>query len=277
MTVLWQSSWFWLMICTLLLILVGCTLFNGRSLNPRTDNSNLITLTNTPFPTFIPHDIDQIPFPAPFTFNTDYAESYERSNPPPPEIMVDNPTCYSLSSGEFSCLGQIWNNSDNNLGDTQLKLEFFDEIGQKIGEQTTTSEQRLIESGFSAPYRTIVNADLANQMDAETRILSSVINELPPAANIRTLSIADARGDISDAGRYNLTLTIQNNSGFDAQDIRLFTTLDGEEWGIIGYNIHEVENILLNGEQQLLEVEVIPHAIPRRIEHILHVEALISE
>ena len=230
-----------------------------------------------PFPTFIPPDTGLIAL-SPLTLASYASPLEQRSNPPPDTgIRVDNPTCYSLPDGELSCLGQIWNDTDEVLGDTQLQFEFYDEIGQKIGEQETTPEQRLTQPGFSAAYRTILNADLASQMDIETQVLPSVVNSFPPASNMRELSISTARGRILDTGRYHLTVTIQNDSGFDAQDIRLFTTLDGVEWGIVGYNVHQVENILLNGHQQSVEVEVIPHAMPRRIEHILHVEAMISD
>lgn len=274
MVALWQSSWFWLMICTLLLILAGCVVFNGHnSYTRQADNSHLMSLANTPLPTLLPPDIIQTPFLpgliAPLQINQ------RNTSPSGRDIIVDIPTCYSLSSGEFSCLGQIWNNSAENMGDTQIQLAFFDSIGHKIGEQTATSEQRITESGSFAPYRAIISANLANNIDSEAYILSSIVNSFPVDSNLRTLRIIDSRGYV-EAGRYHLTVTIQNDSGFVAREIRLFTTLRGDKLENIGYNIHEVENILNNGEQQLLQVEIIPHAIPQRIEHSLHIEALIS-
>lgn len=268
MTVLWQSSWFWLMICTLLLILAGCALFNGYNDTRQTDNIPLINLTNTPFSPLLSADIMQTPF-YPLGILT-----LRNNQQAPPDIVVDTPNCYTLSSRELSCLGQIWNNSTEVIGDTEIHLAFFDSIGHKIGEQTATSEQRITPPGSFAPYRAILNADLASKIDDNTDISHSVVSF--PAINIHMLNIVDSRGSIT-AGRYNLTVTIQNNLGFDAQEIRLFTTLSGEQQEIIGYQVYEVGNILKNGEQQLIQVEVIPHAIPQRINHFLHVEALISE
>lgn len=270
MTVLWQSSWFWLMICTLLLILAGCALFNGYNNTRQTDNIPLINLTNTPFSPLLSTSVIQTPFYPPSTTLRNNQQA-----PPSEDILVDTPDCYSLSSGELSCLGQIWNTSTEEIGDTEIHLSFFDSIGHKIGEQTATSEQRITPPGSFAPYRAILNADLASKIDNNTHISHSVVS-FPAIYNIHTLDIVDSRGSIT-AGRYNLTVTIQNDSGFDAQEIRLFTTLSGDKQEIIGYQVYEVGNILENGEQQLIQVEVIPHAIPQSINHFLHVEALISE
>lgn len=275
MAVIWQSSAFWLMICTVLLVLIGCTVLRNRFHAPQVIQSYDVTIIPSLTSTSLPPDtIQLIETATPFDFVTN--NIFQRSTSPPPDsnIVIGSPNCYELAGGNYDCLGKIWNFTEGTIGDTSIEIEIFDGAGARVASQQTASEQRLTESGGFATYRAIINSENLDSPATSTVISASLMDSLDPSPAIQNLSITESAGHITLSGLYHLSLTIRNDSSFEAQDIRIFTTLDNTEWGIVGYDVNEVVFSLQNGENQEIELNVIPFALPPQIEHVIHVEAV---
>lgn len=278
MALVWQSSWFWLMIFTVLLILVGCTVLTQRAPSRQSaTNFNSNTVGVFP-PTFIPPNILHNPTGT-LTYHPTPELVTQRSNASPPDdnLVIDSPTCYSTAGGGYSCLGQIWNYSDTAIGDTEVQISVYDSTGEKIGEETAAIEQRLVPNNAAAPYRILINAENVILHQDNLAMRPSLMQMFPPRQNIRQLDVSRSRGHITDSGRYRLSVTIGNNTGAIAHNIRLITTLDSLGWGIVGYHVYEVEESINDGGEQLINLEIIPQALPDTIQHNVHAEGLVAE
>ncbi|MGB7342344.1 MAG: hypothetical protein WBC91_25835, partial [Phototrophicaceae bacterium] len=276
MALVWQSSGFWFMLCTVLLLLVGCTVIKHRmtpSLVVTSDNlmpTPMIHSTFFPPPEFtIPLDIT--------AFETRQAPFHISPHLPPdpaaalhPNIKIDDPTCYALANGGHSCIGKVWNYGNSAIGDTSIALPLSTDTPSE--QRTITLEQRLIPEQSFAPYRLILDTD-THVVNNNLLFSPEIIQSLHPMAAMRTLPTSATDAGII-AGRYHLSVTVTNDTGFIAENIRLFTTLDTTEWGIVGYIVHEVENNLENGAMQVIDVEIIPLALPQaqHIMPVLHAE-----
>ncbi|MGJ3239331.1 MAG: hypothetical protein ACFE0Q_11545 [Anaerolineae bacterium] len=292
MAIIWQSTGFWLMVCAVLLIMIaGCTMVSQRlaTVSPSSTPHHSVnpTMHVATFRPVEPLYIDTLTarFQHNNTFDERSAAPPLRDDPnpnfstlsvtigtEPVSFRVDTPQCYSLANGNYSCLGLFWNDDTSTLGDTRLQLRFLDAEGTLLGQTSATLAQRLIPAGSSAPYHMQIAPALADAITAG-RMHATISFTGPPAPELSRLAVSDARGALTDSGRYRLTVSIRNESGQAVRDIRLFATLDGIEWGIVGYSIQNVAGTLAAGEQRLFQFEMIPQALPERIEHTLYVEA----
>jgi|GEM_PF-5825241 len=275
MAVIWQSSAFWLMICTVLLVLVGCTVLRNRFPESPELLPHDLTITPDFVTTNLPPDTTLFMETAtPFDFTSD--NIFLRSTSPPPDSYsgVDNPVCYELAGGNFDCLGRIWNLTEAITGDLAVEVSLFDDTGTKLASRMPAAAQRITPPGQFATYRTIIDEENLQELSDNVVIAATLINNFPPSPDIQQLTVTDSSGALTASGVYHLSVTIRNDSGFIAEDIRIFTTLDNEEWGIVGYDVYEVAFSLQNGESQDVELNVIPLALPDHIQHILHVEAM---
>lgn len=272
MAIIWQSSWFWVMLSAVLLIILGSVVFKMRTPQIQTESNYFAIPTLTMFSTYIPPDISQT-LQTPYQLNIDQLDS--RMRLPYDNIIVSTPSCYDLASGEYDCIGQISNNSSTSIGDISINMSFFDESGAKIAQKDLILEQRFIPSGTSAPYRALIHPQNDEVITDSTRIERSINRIFPPSPNIRALNVINARSSVAENGRYNVALSIENNSGYIAQNIRLFTTLENTEWGIVGYDIHEVEQDMESGTIRHIAIEIIPHIIAEESEARFHAEATI--
>ncbi len=268
MAIIWQSSWFWVMLSAVLLIMLGSVVLKMRTPKIQTETnfvaiptSPMLSTDVQPFQNSYPLNLDQV--------NTRIHELYDN-------IVISIPSCYDLASGEYSCIGQVNNNGISDIGDTSINISFFDDSGSKIAQDNVTIEQRLIQSGSSAPYRALFYPPDNEDSTDITHIERSVNRILPPSPNIRALNVLNTNASFTNDGRYNITVSIENNSGYLAQNIRLFTTLENTEWGIVGYDIHEVEQDMQNGTIRDIAIEIIPHIIAEEIEASFHAEAVIG-
>lgn len=267
MAIIWQSSWFWVMLSAVLLLMLGSVI-----LHLRTHQLHIDTQSSTPNLSFTPVPANRLTlYDNPLHFPSLFDSINDDS--PPNNIEISRPHCYNLPDGTYSCLGEIVNTNTMPIGDTSLEMVFYDDDGLKLGQAETTIEQRLIIGGESAPYRSVFRP-LTDQAPNHNLSITGISQSFPPSPDIRALSILDTYGAIV-AGRYNVTLTIENDSGYIAQDIRLFTTLENTEWGIVGYDVHEVEDALESGAQHFVQLEIVPHVIPLVIEPSFHAEGTI--
>lgn len=327
MAIIWQSSWFWLALCSLLFIILGYTVLTPSPTTSYASENHTIILASTDFPTLIP--TDRAPIPSPIDFPIFVRQPDRRSPNTPPQnqdILIDSPQCYGITQESYSCIGQIWNTGETVIGDTTLQIEIQEQDEDKSYTQTFAIEQRIIASGEAAPYRILLNNqaidrhwdayindsdDVDNdnenfsenetseytitqidnrnhQQDEETiassfldlatsNLFLSLANTLPPSPNMRELSIVSSAGSISASGSYTLVVTIANDTEDIVEDLRVVTMLSGDEWGMVGYNVYEVGDILTIGQRRTIELSIIPHALPDIIHHNLHVEANIKQ
>ncbi|GAB5493851.1 MAG: hypothetical protein Phog2KO_40660 [Phototrophicaceae bacterium] len=273
MAIIWQSSWFWVMLSAVLLLMLGSIVIKLNTPQIQTESTQ-ITYETVAIPSYYvsPDILDPYTLPLQLTIDQDNRRTPSFYS----DIAISRPDCYDLANGEYTCLGQIQNNSDNLLGDTSINLQFYDEFGAKLAQETIAIEQRLIPSQSSAPYRVTVNPIDSQTLDNASTI-ATINRTLPPTQNLRSLSVASDYETFIQNGRYHITLSIENNSGYLANNIRLFTTLTNTEWGIVGYDVHEVEQIVENGANQVIQLNIIPFVIASDIEVIFHAEADIQQ
>lgn len=267
MAIIWQSSWFWVMLSAVLLIVLGSVVFKINTPQILTETNHTAIPTPTMFSSYISPNIWQ-PLHSPNQLDDRLLLLYDN-------IVVSTPNCYDLASGEYDCIGQVSNNSSISIGDISINMSFFDESGAKIAQKDLILEQRLIPSGTSAPYRALIYPPNDEAITNTTRIERSINRIFPPSPNIRTLNVINARSSVAENGRYNVALSIENNSGYNAQNIRLFTTLENTEWGIVGYDVYEVEQDMQSGAIHQIAIEIIPHVQTEEIEASFHAEAII--
>lgn len=272
MAIIWQSSWFWVMLSAILLIMLGSVVLKMRTPQMQTETNYVAVPSATVFSTYMPPDIIQ-PFQNPYQLSLDQLDI--RTQMIYDNIVISIPSCYDLASGEYSCIGQVSNNGNSDIGDTSINLSFFDDSGRKITHNNVTIDQRLIRSGTSASYRALFYPTDDTDFTEVTHVERSIDRVFAPSPNIRALNVINTDASFTENGRYNVTVSIENNSGHLAQNIRLFTTLENTEWGIVGYDVHEVEQDMQNGVIRNIAIEIIPHMLAEDIEASFHAEAII--
>jgi hypothetical protein len=190
-------------------------------------------------------------------------------SPPTDEDYYSSiPNCIASPNGGYSCLGRVWNNSNQASGSILLSINLRDKQSQEISNQSISIEQWIIPSQAFAPYRAMI----APQESIFQEIEAKIEHILPADSLVRSLKVVDSRGQVSSAGRYRLTTTILNDLEETVEHIRLFASLVDDEQQIVAYRIYEVGENLAGGNRRVIELEIIPQTMPDNIHHELHVE-----
>lgn len=271
-----QPVWLLLFLCSILLILVGCTVVPTPTQRASSTVPPSMTFAIVPFSTETPQLTNTRPIMT-MTVNIMSEQISHRytSTAPPPESSVEaeEPTCFGRANGGYTCLGRVWNRSENTIGDVLIKVELFDNSNNILAEQNINLEQRIIPSHTFAPYRILF--DSLNSEKA--RIHPTIIQLSPTEPTLATLNIVDARGQVLDSGRYRLTATIKNDLLEAINDIRIFVTLMNPERQVVAYRIYEVEGSLQADERRAIDFEIIPEIVDNNLSHVLHVEGRVGE
>jgi hypothetical protein len=259
-----QSGWFWLLVGSILLLLAGCTLLPKKAvIDAPTSTHPIFTMTVVPFSTeslqlnYLEPSLNLTLTPSPSRIQRQVSPASDD------DYYVESPNCFPSPGGGYSCLARVWNNSSTDSGSILLKLSLPNQEFQSF-----SIEQRLIPSQSFAPYRAIIPAIAVSSSEFEAKIEAVV----PADSRYRNLNVVDSRGQMHSTGRYRLTTTIENNVGERLGNVTLFASLVDEDERIIGYRIYEVEEELDAGERRVIEMEIIPQAIPEIIRYELHVE-----
>ncbi|MEL6406569.1 MAG: hypothetical protein AAFR81_19525 [Chloroflexota bacterium] len=286
MALVWQSSVFWIAICAALLVLVGCSVYTLRSQPvtatpmPMSSYQPILASTALPPDFFYPTLQNQVAIsPDRYTFVP--------SGAPPGNIQlfdehimrVEPPICYLATQDSVACMGRVWNESDSTLGDTALRVNLQAQDADNTHENEILVHQRRIEPNDFAPYHTMFHLDEVENdayFDlslADLAVTADITQVFEANTHTQMLSVQDSRGMLTDNGQYYLTATILNNTPMAVENMRLIVTLNDAEWGIVGYRVHEVVDMLDSGAERLVQVAVIPYRLPERIVHHIHVEA----
>ncbi|MEO1289700.1 MAG: hypothetical protein AAFV93_18210 [Chloroflexota bacterium] len=284
MASIWQSSEIWFLVGSLLLLLVGAFVLFINQIDRSTPMpqatlmpTTMVETTWTPTSAF--DELTQLPII--------WRKPLEYEDPPPippPEqalqlIEVERPTCYGLANATYSCVGRLWNHGDTSLGDTSFDFAFYDTLETEITRASTTIEQRLILPDDFAPYRTVLPRDFA-VLEAQSEHTTVEVTHnatLISTSNARNLRVLQADGQLNDNGLYQLSVTVENDTGYPVESVRIITTLSSIEWGIVGYQVNEVGENMQNGAQYAVDVAIIPYALSDDISHTVHAEALIPQ
>jgi hypothetical protein len=272
-----QPGWLLLFLCSILLILVGCTVIPKRAPTIASTANPSETWTLVPFFTETPLVSDIRPSVSmSITTVSEYIPyHYSSTAPPTMDAYAEAATCFGRANGGYSCLGKVWNRGKRAMGGILLRVQLLDSHNQVLAEQEISLEQAIIPNDTFAPYRV-----LFEPLDAEkTHIRSTIIEQFPTLPTLTTLKIANEDGQVTDSGRYHLTATIENDLSQAVNQIRLFATLMNPQHEVVGYRIYEVDGTLQPAEQRAVDFEVIPQVIPYNdaIEHILHAEGRIGD
>lgn len=280
MALFWQSSWFWLI---LLSVIVAFTAYAAVSLS-RLNKTVPVSATPPSYQASAwQHTVTLDP---PLIFSEPLHIPLEHENPPdddmrPPDDLPEDPAliimpprCYVTVNDGYDCLGQVRNTTAQAWGDVALSLQWG------TSRRQFALEQRLIPPQSSAPYRVLLDnldADNAAWFDRQAQSLALRLNTRhPPASERHQLTLVDAVGSLSPSGVYDLTVTMNNNSGALVDEITIFTTLCGEEWDVVGYHAYVVAEPLANDQNRQIQYQVIPYAIPDNLHHYIHIEARIK-
>lgn len=271
-----QPIWLLLFLCSILLILVGCAVIPTPTQRTSSTAQPSMTFAIVPFSTETPQPANTRPIMT-MTVNIRSEQITHRytSTAPPPELSVDaeDPTCFGRANGGYTCLGLVWNSSENAIGDISVKVELFDNSNNILAEQDISLEQRIIPSHTFAPYRVLfdpINGEKA-------AIYPTIIQYTPTNPTLATLNIVNARGQVMDSGRYRMTATIENDLMAAVDDIRFFVTLMNPKRQVVAYRIYEMVGALQADERRAIDFEVIPQIVEDNLSHMLHVEGRVGE
>jgi hypothetical protein len=162
------------------------------------------------------------------------------------DLYIENPLCSSTYHG-YSCLGRVWNYGISTVQDVTLRVRMRDQ--DEILTRYYSLEQRMILPGTFAPFR-IVFAD--GQLDAIEGVAALSYAERTPVP----LTIVDERGMYNANGRYVITTSIRNDSGYPLGQIRTVATVVDEWDRVVGYRIQERNQVLQVGENVVFRIEM---------------------
>lgn len=265
-----QSGWFWLLVGSILLLLASCVLLPKKAdIIVPTSSQPIISFTVSPFSRDTLQD-PPLNLSLEYVFTPTPRRSQQQVSPPSDDdFYAENPSCFPSPDGGYSCLGRVWNNSQASSGSILLNIFHENQLIQRF-----STEQSYIPSLSFAPYRAIIPAIKSYSGD----FVAEIESVLPlNAESYHPLEILNSRGQMSNTGRYRLVTTIQNNVGEKLENTRLFASLVDDEQRIIGYRIYEVGGKLEIGAERVIELDIIPQALPRSIHHELHAEGRVSQ
>jgi hypothetical protein len=271
-----QSSWLLLFLCSVLLILVGCTVIPTRTATVSSSPHPSMTLAIVPFTTEAPQALNTRPIMTmPINILSEQITHRYTSTAPPPEpsAYAEVPSCFGRANGGYSCLGRVWNRGDDAIGAVLVNVQLLDNNNNILAEQNITLEQNIIPIDTFAPYRVLFEPN----NDKKITISPTVIQSPPTQSSLTLLTIADARGQLMASGRYRLTATIENDLTEAVNNIRFFATLMNPQRQVIGYRIYEVEGTLQADERRAVGFEVIPQVVTDDLSHVLHVEGRVAD
>lgn len=284
MALVWQSSIFWIAICTALFVLVGCTVYNMRSqpaIATLMPSNNQPITRSTPHPPdfFYPSLLNQVAIPPDMLYIEQSGALPGTNQVLDNRIMrVDAPICYLATQETSVCMGRIWNESDSSVGDTAVNVSLQAQNADVLLSNTFLTPQRRLEPDNFVPYHTIFSLSAGGTESdfelnfAEFTATAELTTLLDPKPDTQVLSVQESRGILTPNGRYNLTATILNDTSYAIKNLRLVITLDDIEWGIVGYRVHEVGEALEMGAEKSIQLSIIPYRLPDRIAHHIHVE-----
>jgi hypothetical protein len=259
-----QSGWFWLLVGSILLLLAGCVLMPRKAdIETPTSPHPLFTMTVVPFSTET-LELNYLEPSLSFSLSPSPSRIQRQVSPPADDdYYVEAPNCFPSANGGYSCIARVWNNSSTASGSILLKISLPNQEFESF-----SIEQRLIPSQSFAPYRAIIPPIEANSPNFEAKIERLI----PVDTRYRNLNVVDSRGQMNNTGRYRLTTTIENNVGERLENVQIFASLVDDEQRLVGYRIYEVEDDFDAGERRVVELEIIPQALPFAVHHELHVE-----
>lgn len=282
MATIWQSSAFWLMTGAFLLFLVGLFVLLTTQSAP-TQSKSTPTRASTPsiLATWTPHPSVTGTNP----LNLIWGNPIRYEEPPPispieprlQAIEVERPSCYGLANAMYSCLGRVWNRSDEAIGDTAFDFVFYNDTQQATLRNSVTLEQRLIMPNDFAPYRAILPQDFDDLEALSAYTAVEVLHVFEPLSTLTDLTVTSSNSYLSDNGLYTVSMTVDNVSDEAVQSVRIITTISSSEWGIVGYDAHEVEDMLQSKSELALDVSIIPHVLVSPLYYESHVEAIILD
>lgn len=266
-------EWLIFLVCSILLILVGCTVVPKPHLSESSTAEASLTFAIVPFTTVTPQANSTRPaMTMTNNINSDQlTHPYVSATPPP--VTVEVPDCFDSVNGGLSCFGKLWNRGENAIGGAVIKVEIVDNRNKILAEETLSLEQKIIPSDSFASYR-VLFAPLNHE---KASIRPTIMQELPTMPTVASLRIIDERGLMMDSGRYRLTATIENELNETIHNIRFFATLLNQEHEIVGYRIYEVDGVMQPTERKAVDFEVIPQVYVSQISHVLHVEGQIEQ
>ncbi len=168
-------------------------------------------------------------------------------------LDVQPPTCYELPERQLWCLGRVWNGSTQPLENVRLT---FDVDGRV---QTVRLEQRVVHAGEFAPYRLVIQG-------ASTRPPRLLSQQAQPSTAkptpLRLLAL-DARylADAQSYGRYELELSVVNDSPAPVYKARLIITLLDQAGRVVGYRVVEIADELNAGARLPVLASIVPLAL----------------
>jgi hypothetical protein len=257
-----HPGWLLLLICTIILLLVGCSVIPTRT--PVPSSTPLLNITLTVLPSNgTPQPRSTRPFATPRAYSDGFLMPPGIASSPPPEkrLHAEAPTCTS-SPGGYSCLGRVWNYGTVDVHDVTLRVQLRD--GDSTLEQLLTPEQRLIPAGGFAPYRLMFRA---GQLQP---VIESAAHS-NPAPDLVPLTVIDERGIHNQDGQYIITTRLRNDSSTPVHLIRLIATVvDGGDH-VVGYRVFEQLQQVNVGDNMMFRLEIVPQ-VGEIVGHILHAE-----
>jgi LysM repeat protein len=195
----------------------------------------------------------------------------EELTPTPLPLPLESPTCYETSTETLLCLGQVNNTLDQPVERIGLVVQLVQSDGTQLAEMETATEQIVIPSGQTAPYRAVF-ADGWQSYAGVTAVLQSA----DPAhqVNERFISpvIEDEQGALN-SGRYVVSAMVRNPDQETADEMRLVVTLLNDSQQVVGYRVVQMDDSLPGGASLPIRVEVIPQTDDATLTHTLYVEA----
>ncbi len=249
-----QPSWLLLFFCAILLVLAGCATLSLRTPPPSPTSEPQTTLVAVPF-------AEVADIHTPLARNFQFTPRVFVNPPPitpaaPPSsvpigsVEIESPTCYNSPAGQ-TCLGRIWNKTQDSLRNLSILFESTAEEGLRVG-----LAQRILPPDGFAPYR----LQLEEQM-LEAPLAATITAGQANSGQFLLLDVREHSGRLTPEGRFSVQATVQNTTVSAVDQVRVVLTLfdgGGEEAVIVGYRIAEVDESLAPQGQHAISLEIIP-------------------
>ncbi len=196
---------------------------------------------------------------------------------PPPPLPITVPTCHPTTTDSLVCLGLVENDQTSAAVQVAVAVQLTDREGGVLAEGETVLEQRFVRPGERAPYRVLFpgldEGEVAGVVAGVSGgSLSDTVDDryvAVVAENIETTVLAR---------RYSLHATLTNPTETAAAPPRVVLTVLDADGTVYGYRVWDAPAPLGPGEQNLLDLAVLPLGLngtsPKNLTHTLHIEAV---
>lgn len=233
-----------------LLMLWGCTPYSFHAPSIDATPAPLLATLQLPLSFMTPLSVALTPRP---TFNiTQIMTPFQTS---PATVLLPAPTCYSQAQRGLICLGQVMNQGLQSLRDVRLLV--------RSGSQTRTvsTEQRIIPSGTTAPYRV--------QFAAVTSTISATLDSYTLSdAPLPAVTLSHERGiyrpDNIGYGFYDYRASLIVGDHSITSPWQVTVTLLDEEQRVVGYRVLDSTAPLLADRTYPIHLEIIPQVTAER-------------